>query len=82
VAVLADLPELVALGTLAGVAPSRMASAFNDAQNFFEHVSLEELDRIKGACERLGSLTTALAAAMDSYVTAAKAALPEVPSAD
>jgi hypothetical protein len=79
---LSDQPELVALANLAGLAPSRVAEAFNDPLSLFAILSLEELQRLQGACERLGSLTTALAAVMDVWLDGAKAALQAAPSAD
>lgn len=70
--ILADLPELVALGNLAGVAPSKIAGAFNDAEHFFDHLTLDELQRLQGACERLGALSEALAASVQSYIDQAR----------
>lgn len=77
--ILADAPELVALGNLAAVAPSKMAGAFNDAAHFFTYLDLDELQRIQGACERLGALTAALAQSMDIFLSEARAALEEPP---
>lgn len=75
VVILADQPELVALGTLSGVAPSRMAAAFNDADHFFTHLTLDELIRVQGACERLGSLSSLLAASLQEYAQAVREAV-------
>ncbi len=75
--IVADAPELVALGNLAGVAPSKMAQAFNDPKALFDHLSLDEVLRLQGACERLGSLTTALASALKEWTDAAAAVLLE-----
>jgi hypothetical protein len=74
---LADQPELMALASLAVVAPSKLALAFNDPLAIFAHLSLDELHRIQGACERLGSLTAALAEAMDVWTEAARVAVSE-----
>jgi hypothetical protein len=82
VAILADDPELMALGTLSGVAPSKMAQGFNDPEHVFSFLDLNELSRIKGACERLGALTALIAAALDIYASAANAALSEASGAD
>ncbi len=79
---LADQPELAALCTLAAVAPSKVAQAFNDPLALFSHLTLEEIQRLQGACERLGSLTTALAVALESWTVAAKMALQEPSVAD
>lgn len=76
-AILADAPELVALGSLAGVAPSKMAQGFNDPEHLFDFLALDEIGRIQGACERLGALTAVLAASMAIYVEAARAVLGE-----
>lgn len=73
--VLADAPELVALANLAGVAPSKLAAGFNDAENLFTYLGLDELDRVRGACERLGALTAVLAQALDIYIEAAREAI-------
>ncbi len=74
---LADAPELVALGTLASVAPSKVADAFNDPLALFDHLTLEEIQRLQGACERLGSLTGALAAGLDAWTAAARQTLEQ-----
>jgi len=81
-AVLADQPELVALGSLAAVAPSRMAAAFNEPDKFFEHLSLEELSRLKAACERLSALQQEMTLAMDAYLVAAQKILDEAKAAN
>ena len=77
--ILADQPELVALGTLAGVAPSRMAAAFNDADHFFDHLTLGELDRIQGACARMAQFQQQMTTAFDQYLTAAQEILANLP---
>ena len=71
-AVLADLPELVALGNLAAVAPSKMAAAFNEPEKFFDHLDLKELARLQAACERLAVVQREMTAAMDIYLQAAQ----------
>jgi hypothetical protein len=82
VAILADQPELVVLGTLSGVAPSKMAAGFNDPEHIFSFLDLEEVQRIQGACERLGALTVTLAEALQIYTDAARAVLSEASDAD
>jgi hypothetical protein len=72
---LADQPELVALANLAGVAPSRVAAAFNNPVALFSHLSLDEIQRLHRACERLGSLTAALAVGLESWSAAAREVL-------
>ncbi len=72
---LADQPELVALANLAGVAPSKVAAAFNDPLTLFSHLTLDEIQRLQGACERLGSLTAALATGLEAWSAAAKEVL-------
>ncbi len=68
--ILADQPELLALAALAALPASKVAAAFNDTDHLFEHLSLEEIDRIRGACERLGALSALLATSLDSYTEA------------
>lgn len=80
--VLADQPELVALGNLASVPPSRMALAFNDPEHFFEHLTLDELGRLKDACERLALMQQTMTEAMDGYIAEAKRILEVVPEAE
>lgn len=63
----ADRPELVALAALASLAPSRMATAFNDPEHLFEHLTLEELGRLQGATTRLAALQAELGAALEVY---------------
>jgi len=48
-----DAPELRLLAQLGGVAPSRMADAYNDPDHFLEHMTLAEMKRLQGAYERL-----------------------------
>jgi len=36
--------------------PPRLASAFNEPERIFEHVTLEELARFKESCDRLAAL--------------------------
>lgn len=79
-AIIADLPELVAMAQLAAVPASRMATAFNDGEHFFEHLTLDELDRIRAACERFAIVQAAMVQAMDAYTTAASKVLQAVPT--
>ncbi len=60
-----DSPELQALAQLASVAPSRMAAAFSDPENFYTHLTLDELNRITDGCTRLGIVQAQLIAALD-----------------
>ena len=78
---LADEPELLALAQLASVPASKVAAAFNDAEHFFDHLSLEELQRLSGAVARLGALSRALVAATEVYANQAREILGE-PVAD
>ena len=80
--ILADQPELLALAGLASVPASKMAGAFNDAEHFFDHLSLAELARLSDAIQRLQDLSLALVAATEKYAAAARAILDEVPVAD
>lgn len=80
--VLPDQPELVALGSLASVPPSKMALAFNDPEHFFDHLSLEELDRLKGACERLAQVQLQMTEAMDRYIVEANKILVQTAVAE
>lgn len=86
VTVLADQPELIALGQLAAVAPSKMAAAFNDPEHFFEHLDLEELGRLQAAGERLALVEQAMTLSMDIYIEQTRRLLEaqaaEVPDAD
>lgn len=70
--ILADQPELVALSNLAAVAPSKVAAAFNEPEQFFLHLSLDELARLQAACERLGALALQLSEATDEYTQEAR----------
>jgi hypothetical protein len=71
----ATLPELVALAQLAGVDPSKMAAAFSEPEHIFQHITLDELARIKQSTDRLAALSAQLAAACDVYMTSAKGVL-------
>ena len=79
VEILADQPEVMALASLAAVPASKMAAAFNDAEHFFEHLSLDDLGRLTAAVERLGALSEALVAATEEYRRAAVAVLQGAP---
>ncbi len=73
---LADQPELVALANLASVAPSKVAAAFNDEpEQFFVHLSLDELQRLQGAAERLAALSGELAMVTAAFAERAREAL-------
>jgi len=75
--ILADQPELVALANLAAVAPSKVAQGFNDPERLFEHLSLDELARLKAATDRLAMLAVVLANACDMYARYAQAILEQ-----
>jgi len=78
VSFLPDSPELLALASLASVAPSKIAAAYNDPDNFFTHLTLGELDRIRDASERLGALVTDMATAVQPFLEKGKAVLEGV----
>ena len=65
--ILGDAPELLALAQLASVAPSKIAAAFTDPIRFFDHMTLEELERLNAACERMAVLQKQMIAAMETY---------------
>jgi hypothetical protein len=75
---LPDQPELQALAQLSGVAPSKMAAAFSEPEKLFEHISLDELARIKESTDRIAALSVALAAACDAYIRHAEGVLANV----
>ena len=60
----ADLPELRLLAQLAGIAPSRMAAAFNDPEHFFKHMTLDELNALKASVDRFAAVQDQLLAAV------------------
>ncbi len=82
VEILADAPELLALAGLASVPASKTAAAFNDPENFFEYLTLEQLARLRGAVERLGALSQAMVAAVEVYAKHARAVLDEAQGAE
>jgi hypothetical protein len=55
-----DSPELRAIAQLAGVAPSRLARAYNDPEHILEHFTIEEMKRLQVAYERLLALIAEL----------------------
>lgn len=71
-AILADQPEVVSLATLASVAPSKVAAAFNDPNNFFDHLTLDELNRLQSAAARLGAVITEMGKALAIYADVAR----------
>lgn len=75
--ILADQPELLALATLAAVPASKLAAAFNDPENFFTHVGLEEVARLNDAVKRLGDLSRQMVEAAESYTDYAQEKLAE-----
>ncbi len=79
--ILADSPELAALASLASVAPSKVAEAINDPLALLEHLTLEELGRLRGATDRLAALSGLLATTTRQWLDGAKAATVGAPSA-
>ncbi len=75
--ILADQPELMALASLAAVPASKLAAAFNDPQNFYEHVDLGEVERLTGAVQRLNALSQQLAEAAAEFTEHAQAVASE-----
>ena len=60
-----DLPELRIIAQFAGIAPSRLAAAFNNPEHFLDHITPDELDRFKDSCDRLSALQVRMLAAVD-----------------
>jgi hypothetical protein len=63
----AESPELVALGFSSQVDAAKMAVAFNDPEHLLEHITLDELHRIREGCWRLISLQKQIAHALGVY---------------
>lgn len=74
-AILADQPELQSLAQLASIPASQMAAAFNNPERFFEFLTLEEVDRMKAACERMALLQNQIIEAMAIYTAVARVLL-------
>ena len=62
-----DLPEFRAIAELANLDPDKAAAAFNDPLHFFDHLTLEELGRLKDGCGRFAALQIQMVNAMDVY---------------
>lgn len=75
--VLADQPEILALAMLAAVPASKISAAFNEPLRFFHHLSLDELTRLREACDRLAAVQTVMAAALEEYAAAAREVLKD-----
>ena len=67
-----DLPELRVLARAAGVAPSRMADAFNEPERMLEHITLEELARLKAMCDRMVVLMVQMTTSCNVAIAALK----------
>lgn len=67
-----ELPEFLALCELAQVDTAKAAAGFNDATRIFEHISLEELAKLREASGRFADLGRHLAAAMELHAAYAK----------
>ncbi len=68
-----DLPELRLLAQLAGVKPSALAAGFSAPENLLQYVGLEELARLKDACDRLAAVMWIMTAAAEKAKTAIQA---------
>lgn len=77
----ADLPELIALASMASVDPERMAAAFNDPENLFDHLTRDDLHQLKLSCDRLAVLQAQLTASADRYMVFARGVLVGVEAA-
>ena len=64
-----DLPELRIIAQFAGIAPSRLAAAFNNPEHFLDHMTPDELDRFKDSCDRLNAIQVRMLAAVDIAIT-------------
>ncbi len=69
--ILADAPELVALANIASVSPSKVAAALNDPLALLEHLTLDELNRLRGATDRLAALSALLATMTQAWLDGA-----------
>jgi len=74
-AILADQPELMALANLAAVPASKLAAAFNDPQNFYTHIDLDEVGRLNNAIQRLSVLSHQLVEAATIFTDMAQEAM-------
>jgi hypothetical protein len=76
-AISAETPALQALAALGGIEPQKMAAAFNDPEHLFDHLTLEELARLKAGCDQMAALQLVMVAAMDLCMAYAKSGLVE-----
>ena len=60
-----DLPELRLIAQLAGIAPSRLAAAFNSPEHFMDFITQEQLDRFSKSLNRLHAVQVQMIAAVD-----------------
>jgi hypothetical protein len=72
VSVSVDSPALRLLAQTSDVDPEKMAAAFNSPEQFFDHMTLEELARLQESCAQLQALSRQLAAALDIYTVHAR----------
>lgn len=70
--VFAESPELIAIATMSGVNPGKLATALSNPARLFDHLSLDDLNKIKASCERLTILQAEMATAMDVFTAYAK----------
>ena len=70
-----DLPELRLIAQLAGIAPSRLAAAFNDPAHLMEHLTRDELKQFQAACFRLGEVQSRMMQALDAAAAAIRGAM-------
>lgn len=60
----ADAPEFAMLASAAGIDVKRMAAGFNDPAHFFDHLTLEELERFTASCDRFAELQKTIMSAL------------------
>lgn len=70
-----DQPELRLFAQLAGIAPSKLAAAFNEPELLFKHITPDQLASLKEASFSLSALSNRLAASCDIYLKYAKGVL-------
>ena len=70
-----DASELRLIAQLAGIAPSRLAQAFNDPTHLFHHLNRDELERFKDSCDRLAGVQARMLEALDAAILALRGAM-------
>ena len=65
-----DMPELRLWAQLVGIAPSRLAAAFNDPLRLHEHITFDEMNMIAGTAGRLAALQARMLAALELFMKA------------